>query len=99
MDVAALEHSALNDPTPPAELTPTWRVLWLARAKRWDEAHDDCQDLPDPSGAWIHAHLHREEGDLPNAAYWYARAGKPNAPRSLTLEEEWREIARATAER
>jgi hypothetical protein len=97
MDVDALAHSAATEPEPPASLSTTWRVLWLARANRWDAAHDDCQDLPDPAGAWIHAHLHRQEGDLSNAAYWYARAGKPNPPASLSLAEEWRSIAQGTA--
>lgn len=95
MDAAALAESARNDASPPAGLTPEQRVLWLARAGRWHQAHDGCQDLGDPAGAWIHAWLHREEGDFGNAAYWYSRAGKPVPARSLSLEEEWFGIARA----
>lgn len=95
MDAASLARSAREDARPPAGLTPEQRVLWLARAGRWDEAHDDCQNLPDPAGAWIHAWLHREEGDFGNACYWYARAGKPVPARALTLDEEWQDIARA----
>lgn len=95
MDASTLAESARRDATPPAGLTPPQRVLWLARAGRWHEAHDACQDLPDPAGAWIHAWLHREEGDFGNACYWYSRAGKPAPARNLPLEQEWLEIARA----
>lgn len=95
MDAAALAQSARHDASPPAALTAEQRVLWLALAGRWHEAHDACQDLPDPAGAWIHAWLHREEGDLGNAAYWYSRAGKPVPARTVPLEEEWHAIARA----
>ena len=95
MDATALAESARNDASPPAGLTPEQRVLWLARAGRWHQAHDGCQDLGDPAGAWIHAWLHREEGDFGNAAYWYSRAGKPVPARSLPMEEEWLAIARA----
>jgi hypothetical protein len=94
MDAAALARSARNDPRPPADLTPEQRILWLARAGKWDEAHDGCQDLPDPAGAWIHAWLHREEGDFGNAAYWYSRAGKSAPARGTPLEDEWLSIAR-----
>lgn len=93
MDATDLARSARSDAAPPAELTPEQRVLWLARAGRWDEAHDGCQNLPDPAGAWIHAWLHREEGDFGNATYWYSRAGKAAPSRSKPLEEEWLEIA------
>jgi hypothetical protein len=99
MDATELDRSARRDAAPPAGLTPAQRVLWLARAGRWDEAHDACQDLPDPAGAWIHAWLHREEGDFGNASYWYARAGKPVPPRAKPLDEEWREIAAALSPR
>lgn len=95
MDAATLANSARTDTTPPAGLTPEQRTLWLARAGKWDAAHDACQDLPDPAGAWIHAWLHREEGDYGNACYWYARAGKPAPSRNAPLEDEWMEIARA----
>ena len=94
MDAESLARSATTDAAPPAGLAAELRVLWLARAGRWDEAHDQCQDLPDPAGAWIHAWLHRQEGDFGNAAYWYARAGKPEPTRGLALNDEWLQIAR-----
>ena len=95
MTAADLARSARSDAAPPAGLSAAQRVLWLARAGRWDQAHDACQNLPDPAGAWIHAWLHRDEGDLGNAAYWYARAKQPVPPRGLSLDEEWLAIATA----
>ena len=97
MDADQLALSATTDSAPPAGLSAELRVLWLARAGKWDQAHDQCQDLPDPAGAWIHAWLHREEGDLGNAAYWYARARKPVPAKGISLEDEWLEIAHALA--
>lgn len=95
MDADTLALSAGSDSEPPAGLKPELVALWHARAGRWNVAHDLCQDLPDPAGAWIHAWLHRQEGDLGNASYWYARAGKVTPSRNFPLEQEWFEIARA----
>lgn len=89
MDAAALARSAETEDQPPAGITESLRALWLARADRWHEAHDLCQDLPDPDGAWIHAYLHRVEGDLGNASYWYGRSGRPMPATGVPLEEEW----------
>ena len=89
MDPASLLHSAQSEPSPPRGINDELRALWLARADRWDEAHDRCQDLPNPAGAWIHAYLHRVEGDLGNAAYWYTQAGQPTPKAEYSLEEEW----------
>lgn len=97
MDAESLARSATTDSAPPDGISETLKVLWLARAGQWDAAHDACQDLPDPAGAWIHAWLHREEGDYGNACYWYSRAGKPAPARNAPLEEEWMQIARALA--
>lgn len=94
MDAETLARSAEADAQPPAGLGDTGKTLWLAKAGRWHEAHDLCQNVPDPAGAWIHAWLHREEGDYGNACYWYARAGKPATPQGESLEAEWFEIAR-----
>jgi hypothetical protein len=47
--------------------------------------------------AWVHAYLHRKEGDIGNAGYWYSRAGRALPAQSVTLEAEWDEIARALA--
>lgn len=93
MTANELAQSAANDASAPAGLSPVAKTLWLARAGQWDAAHDLCQDLPGVAGSWIHAYLHREEGDDSNAAYWYSRAGKRMPPSSLTLAEEWLQIA------
>ena len=69
------------------------RALSLVAAGDWRGAHDLVQDDSSAEAAWVHAHLHRVEGDLANAAYWYRRAGKPEARGDLT--EERRAIERA----
>ena len=68
-------------------------ALARAEAGDWNEAHRLVQDDPSPEAAWVHAHLHRAEGDLPNARYWYRRANRPEATGSI--DEERAEIARA----
>lgn len=95
METEALAQSATGEAEEPKDLNDTERSLWLAKAGRWHEAHDLCQQIPDPAGSWIHAWLHRQEGDYANACYWYSRAGKPAAPESADLEDEWFAIARA----
>ncbi len=93
MTAAELARSAQTDDSPPVDLSQPQLALWLAKAGRWHEAHDLTNDIPDPYGAWIHAYLHREEGDLGNASYWYYRAKKETPAQSVTLDEEWHQIA------
>ena len=69
------------------------RALTLIAAGDWDAAHKLVQDDPSPEAAWVHAHLHRAEGDLSNARYWYARGGRREATGSL--DDERVEIERA----
>jgi len=83
--------SRLKDPSPPENLKPVLQALWHEARGDWDRAHKIVQELPDPPAAWVHAYLHRKEGDLSNARYWYSRAGRPES--SSSLEEEWEEIA------
>ncbi len=71
------------------------QALKLAAAGDWDGAHRIVQDDPSAEAAWVHAHLHRVEGDLGNAGYWYRRAGKPVATGALDAERE--AIAKALA--
>ena len=97
MTASALARSAATDATPPPDLNSAALALWLARAGRWEAAHDLCQEISGSAGSWIHAYLHREEGDASNAAYWYARAGKPVPAASVTLADEWLELASALA--
>jgi hypothetical protein len=78
---------------PPADLPPPLLALWHDARGDWDAAHRVAQDIDDADGAWIHAYLHRKEGDSGNAAYWYRRARQPVA--RDTLDEEWRRIAAA----
>jgi hypothetical protein len=68
-------------------------ALWHDARGDWDAAHTVAQEIESPDGAWIHAYLHRKEGDAGNAAYWYKRAGKPVA--STSLDAEWTAIATA----
>ena len=77
----------------PTDLPQPLRALWEDARGNWSAAHAIVQDLPDPAGSWIHAYLHRKEGELVNANYWYRRAGRPT-PHD-TLEEEWERIVTA----
>jgi hypothetical protein len=81
---------------PPSGLAPAVVALWHDAHGEWEAAHHVAQDIEDASGAWVHAYLHRKEGDLGNAGYWYRRAGKPQS--SVPLEVEWEEIATALLE-
>ena len=78
---------------PPDGLTPALTALWHDARDDWTRAHTVAQDIDDETGAWVHAYLHRKEGDQGNAAYWYRRAGRAIASGSLT--NEWRQIVRA----
>ena len=86
-------QSSLKERTPPADLPPLLEALWYDARGDWDRAHNIAQDVHSSDGSWIHAYLHRKEGDLGNAGYWYRRAGRPVADGSL--EEEWEQIATA----
>ena len=83
---------------PPDGLVVPLLALWLARKGRWDDAHEVAQELETTMGSWIHAYLHRVEGDLGNAGYWYRRAGKPAKSTTEGLNDEWLEIATAALE-
>ena len=78
------------------EVPSVLKALRLLAAGDFDGAHVLVQDDPSREAAWVHAHLHRVEGDLSNAGYWYRRAGKPHA--SNSLEDERQEIQRALSE-
>ena len=69
------------------------QALWHDARGDWEQAHTCAQEGNSRDGSWVHAYLHRKEGDLGNAGYWYARAGRPMPALSLTLEAEWAEIA------
>lgn len=92
MSFAEFLASAERDSAPPPGLSAPLRALWLERRGRWDEAHLAVQDAPGPDAAWVHAYIHRREGDDGNADYWYGRASRQPADGELNLE--WEEIAR-----
>ncbi len=75
MDLAALRAS-LGGPAPPPGLGPALQALWRDAKGDWDGAHPLAQVDESAAGCWVHAYLHRKEGDAGNAAYWYRRAGK-----------------------
>jgi hypothetical protein len=78
---------------PPADLSPALRALWHDARGDWHAAHETVQDVPTPDAAWVHAYLHRKEGDQGNARYWYQRAGQP--VQTGALADEWTHIAGA----
>jgi len=78
---------------PPAGLPPLLRALWLDARGDWDGAHGVAQDVEDRDGAWVHAYLHRKEGDPSNAAYWYGQAGRPVCTKALA--DEWADIVKS----
>ncbi len=91
MDFASFMAS-LSAAAPPAQARPLLRALWLERKGNFAAAHAIAQDVDDQHGALVHAYLHRREGDLANAGYWYRRAGAPIPEHSL--EQEWEALVR-----
>ena len=92
MDTKEFKASATSD-DPPDGLSPALMALWHLARCEWHAAHGFAQDDDGRDGAWVHAHLHRVEGDLANAGYWYRRADRPASEASL--DDEWEEIATA----
>ena len=86
-------EASLHTDDPPHDLRPALAALWHAHRDHWDAAHALVQDEASREAAWVHAWLHRAEGDLGNAAYWYRRAGRTAG--SGPLKSEWRTIADA----
>ena len=84
--------ATLADTSPPA-VSRALVALWHDGKGDWSRAHEVAQDIEDQTGSWVHAYLHRKEGDASNAAYWYRRAGKPVERGSL--DAEWAAIAEA----
>ncbi|KAB2853125.1 MAG: hypothetical protein F9K41_14015 [Sphingopyxis terrae] len=77
--------ASLSAATPP-DLAPPLVALWRDAKGDWSLAHKCVDTRDDADGMWVHAYLHRKEGDLSNARYWYARAGRPPASGSLEVE-------------
>jgi hypothetical protein len=85
MTLDDFQHS-LTATEPPAELTLALAGLWWDAKSDWTRAHESAQQDEGMEGSWVHAYLHRKEGDQGNAAYWYNRAGKPVCRESLDQE-------------
>ncbi len=86
-------NKSLNINNPPAEASVYLKALWHDAKGNWHKAHELIQELTDKTASWIHAYLHRKEGDLFNADYWYTKAGKKRP--LFSLEKEWEELISA----
>ncbi|MCC9136460.1 hypothetical protein ACFSKU_06375 [Pontibacter silvestris] len=89
MDLADFKKS-LSTHNPPADASVYLKALWHDAKADWNKAHELIQDIPDKNAAWIHAYLHRKEGDTWNADYWYNRASKKRP--AISLDDEWEQI-------
>jgi len=87
--------AAVERGTAPAGVGGAVAALWHDARGDWDGAHACAQDDHSKDGSWVHAYLHRKEGDAGNAGSWYARAGRRMPAAGVTLEAEWEQIARA----
>jgi hypothetical protein len=83
-------RQSLTESQPPASLSLALAGLWWDAKGDWNRAHESAQQDGGHEGSWVHAYLHRKEGDQGNAAYWYQRAGKPVC--HDPLETEWLSI-------
>jgi hypothetical protein len=92
MDLAGF-RATTGAAEPPAELSLALQTLWWDAKDDWDRAHKCAMADASADGSAVHAYLHRKEGDLRNAGYWYTRAGKP--PAEGSLDAEWESLARA----
>ena len=86
-------YNSLTASQPPAKLTPALVGLWWDAKGDWKQAHERAQEDEGPEASWVHAYLHRKEGDEGNAAYWYSRAHKPVCREPL--DAEWLSIVKA----
>jgi hypothetical protein len=86
-------HQSLSSAAPPSTLSPHLLSLWHDANGDWERSHSIIQDINDNTAAWIHAYLHRKEGDTGNADYWYHRAGKRRP--SISLQQEWEELVKS----
>ena len=85
--------NSLDTEHPPPGLSLALLGLWHDGKGDWDKAHECAQEQEDAEGSWVHAYLHRKEGDHSNARYWYAQAQRPFFPGSL--DDEWNSIVAA----
>jgi len=83
---------SLNDSLP-GNVSVYLESLWYDGKGDWEKSHNVIQDVENKNAAWIHAYLHRKEGDIGNADYWYNKAGKKRP--TVSLEEEWESLVKA----
>ena len=86
-------RASLSGTAPAPHLEPPLAALWWAAKGEWDKAHKIVMNEETADAAWVHAYLHRKEGDSSNAGYWYGRAGK--TPAQTSLEQEWLDITQS----
>ncbi len=87
-------EASLTEAHPPAELSPCLTALWHEKQGHWDQAHEIVQEINTATAAWIHAYLHRKEGDEGNARYWYRNANR-TFPAGQSLDDEWESLVKA----
>jgi len=83
---------SLAENSPPSALPGPLTALWHDGKGDWCQSHEIAQDIHSKEGSWVHAYLHRKEGDNGNAAYWYSKAGKPVCKEPL--DQEWEQIVK-----
>lgn len=91
MDFQTFKNS-LSDTAPPQNVSELLQAMWYDGKGDWHNSHEIAQDVPSRDGDWVHAYLHRKEGDQWNAEYWYRRAGRP-VPH-YSLDKEWEELVK-----
>ena len=94
MSFAEFAASTTRDPSPQPVLSAPLRALWYDARGNWATAHELAQEDDSVSCSWVHAYLHRKEGDASNAGYWYVKARRSRPADDITLRAEWEQIAR-----
>lgn len=86
-------EQSIKEAMPAANISVYLQAMWYDANDNWDKAHALVDSLDDADACWVHAYLHRKEGDAGNAGYWYRRAGK-SMP-AVSLQQEWEMIVKA----
>ncbi len=89
-DTLTLFIKSLDESSPGESMSPYLKALWYEAKNNWESSHDLVQDIHDKDASWIHAYLHRKEGDIFNADYWYSKAGKTRP--ATSLQDEWKTL-------
>ena len=84
-------QKSIKDASPPGDISLYLLAMWYDAHGSWDKAHSKVDNLNDETACWVHAYLHRKEGDNGNADYWYRKAGRQRP--DVTFGEEWEQIA------